>query len=206
MYYSYLARTYTCVQLHLFASSFPLCLKQWYISQPAHLSSRPTGVPTTQRRPITAQTFTPSLCGQLVKNFCVQAFFFFSLCLFFLLPFMEPLESGADGKIVTAGTQVSGRERENWKKSCIDWGSPATMLDELNHKVCLQLWLNSRETKQSDRTTLRGDIDSSSQLWRAKTSQGPGEQKKQKESEARRGVLQMSVKAVRQKEMLRGTR
>lgn len=147
MDYSYLARTYTCVQLNLFVSSFPLCLKQWYISQPAHLSSRPTGVPTTQRRPITAQTFTPSLCGQLVKNFCVQAFFFF------FLPFFSTTLHGATWvwsrwKDCSRGN-ASKRQREKELEEVMYRGGPATILDELNHIICLQLWLNPRETKQS---------------------------------------------------------
>lgn len=97
-------------QLHLFAFSFPLCLKLWLFSQPAHLSSRPTGVPTTQRSPITAQTFTPSLCGQPVKDFCVQALFF-SFLLFFSTTLHGATWAWSRWKDCSGG-EVSKQQRE----------------------------------------------------------------------------------------------
>lgn len=51
-----------------------------------------------------------------------------------------------------------------------------------HQKVFLPLWLSPRETKESDRAALRGDIKSSSQLTGKKTSPGRGEHKKERQS------------------------
>lgn len=59
--------------------------------------------------------FAPSPGGELVKAFLYSRFFPLSTPFFFLfllLPLIEPLEPGADGKLVEGVGKVSERDRE----------------------------------------------------------------------------------------------
>lgn len=160
-----------------------LCF-DWLFSQPAHLSSAPMGVPTTQRSPITVWLLTPSLCIQPVKVFLV--FRLFSL-LFFLLPFLKPLEPWTDGKIVAGRKSASKSEWE---------------LEEAMQSHCLMSWTTGEQKlfcstltePQRDQAvrqdSLRGKTATSSpQLWRTKPSRGRGECRRQRQSQSWGGEL-----------------
>lgn len=163
-------------------------------------SSHPVGVPTTQRSPIRGWPFTPSLHGQPVKDFLCSRFVFFPFQFFFLLPLIEPLELGADGKIVVGG-KVSEQQRERKLEEAMQrvrqpsddawWTEPLTTRKAFFH------FEPQRDRGIRQDSPERGDIDSLSQLtgknkprtWRVR------ERKKVKRQGEKRGSTDESREA-----------
>lgn len=124
-------------------------------------SSLPIGVSLRQRSPITARPFTPSLCGQPVKDFLCSALFFFTFY-FFSTTLHGATWAWSRWNDCSRG-KVSKQHREGESEETMQrvrqpshrtwWTEPLT-----SRKTFFHFDWDPEEAKQSDRTAPRGNI------------------------------------------------